>query len=410
MIFKKIFKGTDLDFDISLEKTEYTPGETVRGQLTFHTEKGTRTRQLRLFAVGKESITIKVEESTGGYGSRGSKWDTQTYTEVNTFFSEDLSHLLQKSVDHTTLEDGTIEIPPQSTEVAVEFSLPSENKLYSSYKGKHANVTYTLKATVDIANKLDVNKEKIFSVINHNNNKVRGMPSSEEDDCGAIMENENENENMSPLSTSVVAEPINNNAEKGSYSARFERIFGKNVDHLNKNSGRQYPSFHGMGVNFDLGTLLTKGREKYLKENSQARIELLNRENENDNDDNNNNNNSTIFSPGQTLSGKVTVLLLQNSGANKNENIRGMKITLSGIEHAFAQGFQRVSTIESYDNEIMINRNEENDDGIPFEFQIPKGIKQGYIGRYSEYFWALETKINIAWSSDIVARTIIEIV
>lgn len=55
MIFKKIFKGTDLDFDISLEKTDYTPGETVRGRLALHTEKSSRARQLKLFAEGKES-------------------------------------------------------------------------------------------------------------------------------------------------------------------------------------------------------------------------------------------------------------------------------------------------------------------------------------------------------------------
>jgi hypothetical protein len=48
-----------------------------------------------------------------------------------------------------------------------------------------------------------------------------------------------------------------------------------------------------MGVSFDLGTLFTKGREKYLKENSKARIELLNH----------GNNNNTAFSPGQILRG-----------------------------------------------------------------------------------------------------------
>jgi hypothetical protein len=154
-----------------------------------------------------------------------------------------------------------------------------------------------------------------------------------------------------------------------------------------------------MGVNFDLGALLTKGREKYLKENSEARIDLLNQGND-----------GTVFSPGQTLRGKVIALLLQNSEENKKENIRGMKITLSGIEHAFAQGFQRVSTIEKYENKIEINGNGEDDADIPFEFQIPNGINQNYIGRYSEYFWGLEAKINIAWSSDIIARTIIEIV
>ena len=156
-----------------------------------------------------------------------------------------------------------------------------------------------------------------------------------------------------------------------------------------------------MRVNYDLGTLLTKGREKFLKENSDARIDLLNHEN---------NNNNAVFSPGQTLRGSVIALPLQNLEEEKKKNVRGMKITLSGIEHAFAKGFQRVTTIEKYENKIEINGNGENDAGIPFEFQIPNGINQSYIGRYSEYFWGLEAKINIAWSSDIIARIVIDIV
>jgi len=388
MIFKKIFKGTDLGFDISLEKTDYTPEEIVRGQLTLHTEKSSRARRLKLFAEGKESTAIKVEESTS---SSSNRWDSHTYTEVNTFFSEDLSHLLQKSVSSNTLEDGNLEILPQTKEIAVEFTLPSKNKLFSSYAGKHANITYTLKATADVAKKLDVNKEEIFSVINANNNKVSDMLSSEGSDRATA-----ENENMSFLTTSV-AEPMNNNAEKDSYSARFESIFGKKTEDGTKNRVR-YPKFHGIRVNYDLGTLLTKGREKYLKENSEARIDLLSQ-----------GNNSTVFSPGQTLRGKVIALPLQNL-EEKKKNVRGMKITLSGIEHAFAQGFQRVTTIEKYENKIEINGNGENHAGIPFKFQIPNGINQSYIGRYSEYFWGLEAKINIAWSSDIIAKTLIEIV
>ncbi|MGC1134751.1 MAG: hypothetical protein WA941_18130 [Nitrososphaeraceae archaeon] len=389
MIFKKIFKGTDLDFDISLEKTDYTPEEIVRGQLTLHTEKSSRARRLKLFAEGKESTTIKVEESTSSCSNR---WDSHTYTEVNTFFSEDLSHFLQKSVSSNTLEDGNLEILPQTKEIAVEFTLPSENKLFSSYTGKHANITYTLKATADVAKKLDVNKEEIFSVINANNNKVSNMLSSEGDDRATA-----ENENMS-FSTTSVAEGMNNNVEKDNYSARFESIFDKKTEDGTKNRVR-YPKFHGIRVNYDLGTLLTKGREKYLKENSEARIDLLSQ-----------GNNSTVFSPGQTLRGKVIALPLQNLEEEKKKNVRGMKITLSGIEHAFAQGFQRVTTIEKYENKIEINGNGENHAGIPFKFQIPNGINQSYIGRYSEYFWGLEAKINIAWSSDIIAKTVIEIV
>jgi hypothetical protein len=97
----------------------------------------------------------------------------------------------------------------------------------------------------------------------------------------------------------------------------------------------------------------------------------------------------------------------------KNKKIRGMKISLSGIEKAFAQGVQRVNTIEKYEKNIELNGDENganNDYTILFEFEIPQGVNQSDIGKYSEYFWGLEAKVNIAWSSDINARTIIEIV
>jgi hypothetical protein len=90
-----------------------------------------------------------------------------------------------------------------------------------------------------------------------------------------------------------------------------------------------------------------------------------------------------------------------------------MKIILCGIEYAFAQGLERVNTIEKYEKNIGLKGNEnngDNDNTIPFEFQIPEGINQSYMGKYSEYFWGLEAKVNVAWSSDINARTIIEIV
>lgn len=409
MIFKKLLKGTELEFDVRLEKTDYRPGETVRGLLTLNTEKSSIARQLRLLVEGKESTAISVESHSS---SSSDRWDSHTYNEVNTFFSEDLSHLLQKSVSSNTLEDGTLEILPQTKEISVEFTLPSDINLYSSYKGMHANITYTLKVTADIAKKLDVNKEEQFFVINPNNARVElyhidsdsDTSTSEGDDKSNTITatTESENDNNSFASTSMAEGMSDNNATKESYSTRFDRIFGRKTDHTTEKRGR-YPRFHGMKINYDLGTLLTKGREKFLKENSEAKVELLGQ--------GNNNNNSTVFSPGQTLRGKAIALPLQNLGEeNRKKNVRGMKVTLSGIEHAFAQGFQRVSTIEKYENKIEINGNRENDHGIPFEFQIPNGINQSYMGRYSEYFWGLEAKINIAWSSDIIARTIIEII
>jgi len=195
MIFKKILRGTDLAFDISLEKTQYTPGETVRGILSIKTEKGSKARKLALLAEGRESTTITVTESTG----IGSRRDTtsKTYSEINVFFSRDISHLLQQSIIHSILQDGTLEISPQNKGIAFDFTLPADNSIFSSYKGKYAKITYTVKGTIDIAKKLDVNKEEQFSVINPNNIAVRYSSTNtsldRENNCDTINPDKTEN-------------------------------------------------------------------------------------------------------------------------------------------------------------------------------------------------------------------------
>jgi hypothetical protein len=76
----------------------------------------------------------------------------------------------------------------------------------------------------------------------------------------------------------------------------------------------------------------------------------------------------------------------------------------------FCSGVQRVNTIEKYEKNIELNGNEYGGNNvnntIPFEFEIPQRVNQSYRGKYSEYFWGLEAKVNIAWSSDINARTL----
>lgn len=411
MIFNKILNGTDLTFDISLEKTEYRPGEIVSGRLTLKTEKSCKTRKLVLLAEGTESTIIKASESKGYGSSLDTSRDTttRTYSEINIFFSEDLSHLLQQSASSNTLQDGTLEILPQNNEVAFDFSLPANNNLFSSYKGKHANITYTVKATADIAKKLDVNNEEQFHVINPNNNEVASynsnIPFNGDNNSDAIASTTTiENENI--ISQLPTAEAKEEDARNKNYSARFEQIFGKKSNPTSIHSRPRYFTSDGTGIDFDLGMIFAKGREHFLKENSEARIDLLEHH-----------NNNSPYSPGHTIKGRVILLRSLNQEAevenNKNNNIRGMKIILSGIEYAFAQGLQRVNTIEKYERIIDPNGNENgenNDNTIPFEFQIPEGINQSYIGKYSEYFWGLEAKVNVAWSSDINARTIIVIV
>ena len=403
MIFKKILKGTDLAFDITLEKTHYTPGEIVRGMLSINTEKASKARKLMLLAEGKESITITVTESTG----IGSRRDTtsRTYSETNVFFSKDLSNLLRQSVINNILQDGSLEILPQNKAIAFDFTLPDDNTLFSSYKGKHANITYTVKGTVDIANKLDVNKEERFSVINPNNRTV-GYGSS-----NSSFDVENKSDTINPhtienpenILPSPMTESEEKDVDKGNYEARFEQIFGKKANPTPFKNNPRYLRFTGRGMSFNLETIFAKDREDFLKESTEAKINLTDQS-----------NNITCYSHGHTVRGNILLRLPHNEEEEIRKKIRGMKITLSGIEHAFAQGLQRVTTIEKYDKNIELNGNQiggKNDNNaIPFEFEIPQGVNQSYIGKYSEYFWGLEAKVNIAWSSDLIAKTIIEIV
>jgi len=404
MIFKKILKGTDLAFDISLEKTQYTLGETVRGTLSIKTEKGSKARMLVLLVEGRESTTITETEGTGS----GSRRDTtsKTYSETNNFFSKDLSYLLQQSIIHNILQDGTLEILPQKKVIAFDFTLPADNILFSSYKGKQANITYTVKGTVDIAKKLDVNKEEQFLVINPNNITVGHSSTS------TSFDRENNNSTINLYNTenrknnlpSPTTESEEKDVDKGTYEARFEQIFGRRANAApSKNSSHYLARFTRMGMSFDLETIFAKGREDFLKESAEAKINLIDQS-----------NNIKSYSPGHAVKGDVVIRPLHTKEEEIRSKVRGLKITLSGIEHAFAQGLQRVSTIEKYDKNVQLNRNEiggKNDNNaIPFELVIPQGVRQSYIGKYSEYFWGLEAKVNIAWSSDLIAKTIIEIV
>ena len=414
MIFNKILKGTDLTFDISIEKTEYRKGEIVRGTLSLKTKRLSKARQLMLFAEGKESTIITVSENRGVGNNRDTT--SRTYNELNTFFSKDLSHLLQESISSNILPDGTLEILPQNKVIAFNFTLPADdNNLFSSYKGKHASITYTVKATADIAKKLDVNKEEQFSVINSNNNKIVVYSGNTSFDGGENKSdtintnNIEKEENTLPPSPIIEAkdgeEEEEEDAGKENYGARFEQIFGKDANGASPQNRPRYFRFTETSMNYDLGTIFAKGREHFLKETSEAKINLRDHKDHN-----------VLYSPGRLIKGELILLLRQNKQEEeeKSEKIKGMKITLTGMEHAFAQGLQRVSMIEKHDKNIELNENQiggkNENNAIPFEFEIPRGVNQSYIGKYSEYFWGLEAKVNIPWSSDIIAKTIIEIV
>ncbi|HEU0144928.1 MAG TPA: hypothetical protein VFQ47_09085, partial [Nitrososphaera sp.] len=380
MIFNKILKGTNLAFDISLEKTEYRKGEIVRGTLSLKTKRSSKARQLMLFAEGKESTIITVSENMGANNSRDTT--SKTYRELNIFFSKDLSHLLQESISSNILPDGTLEILPQNKVIAFDFTLPADyNNLFSSYKGKHSSITYAVKATADIAKKLDVNKEQQFSLINSNNKIVSYSGSTTFDaDIKSDTINTNniekeENTLPSPIAEAKDGGEEEKDAGKENYEARFERIFGKNTNRDSPQDRSQYFRLSGTGMNYDLGTIFAKGREHFLKETSEAKINLTDHKDPN-----------VPYSPGHPIKGELILLHSQKEQQEgMREKVKAMKITLSGIEHAFAQGLQRVSTIEKYEKNVKLDGNEDvgkidNNNTIPFEFEIPQGVNQSYIG------------------------------
>ncbi len=44
MIFNKILRGSDLTFDLSLDKIQYRPGENVKGTLSVKAQKSVKAR------------------------------------------------------------------------------------------------------------------------------------------------------------------------------------------------------------------------------------------------------------------------------------------------------------------------------------------------------------------------------
>jgi hypothetical protein len=93
------------------------------------------------------------------------------------------------------------------------------------------------------------------------------------------------------------------------------------------------------------------------------------------------------------------VLLDLATQEKEKKAIRGMKITLVGIERAFARGKKRTSVIEKYEKtiefDIITFSSLYYDKVIQFEFQISDIANESFRGKYSEYLWALEAKVNV---------------
>jgi hypothetical protein len=118
---------------------------------------------------------------------------------------------------------------------------------------------------------------------------------------------------------------------------------------------------------------------------------------------------NNTFSPGDAIRGKIII-----EDSKISPKIRKAELILGAIE--FVQTQRQKKRTEIYPNykekiEGKIEWNKDNNSSvIQFETQIPKDIKRSYLGKYSEYYWLLEAKVDIPWSDDLSARTIIQIV
>jgi len=112
-----------------------------------------------------------------------------------------------------------------------------------------------------------------------------------------------------------------------------------------------------------------------------------------------------IFSPGQIIRGKITI-----EDSKILPKIRKAELILQAIEFVQAQGKKKRTEIyPNYKEKIEWNKDDNSSSIIPFETHIPKDIRRSYIGKYSEYYWLLEAKVDIPWSDDLYDRAIIQL-
>jgi hypothetical protein len=140
------------------------------------------------------------------------------------------------------------------------------------------------------------------------------------------------------------------------------------------------------------GEVLYLGKEGEKKESQPyMRLELETK-----------NNRSAIpkFSPGEIING---LLIIENGGLRR---IKKTIIQLFGVEHT---KWRRSKIIcETIKEEIRYDHNKDMDT-IAFGIQIPKKAKRSYGAKHSEYYWLLETKVDLSDSPDIHTKKIIQV-
>ena len=116
----------------------------------------------------------------------------------------------------------------------------------------------------------------------------------------------------------------------------------------------------------------------------------------------NSNNGIPIFPPGGIIRGKLKV---ENCGMKK---VKKAIIQLLGIERSRGLPFGDIG-MESIRKKIKYDE-DGKDNTIAFEIQIPQNAERSYNAKYSEYYWILETKIDISGHYDIHAKRIIQVI
>ena len=145
-------------------------------------------------------------------------------------------------------------------------------------------------------------------------------------------------------------------------------------------------------MTYTFGDALYLGKEKEKKE-SQPYLSLE-LETKNETSD------MPKFSQGEIIKG---LLIVENGGIRR---VKKGIIQLFGIEHSKWRRSRIIS--DTIKEEISYDQNKDMDT-IAFGIQIPKKAKRSYSAKHSEYYWLLETKVDLSSSPDIHAKRVIQV-
>ena len=97
------------------------------------------------------------------------------------------------------------------------------------------------------------------------------------------------------------------------------------------------------------------------------------------------------------------ILIVENAGLRR---VKKATIRVFGIEHSIWRRSILIS--ETIKEEIRYDHNKDMDT-IAFGIQIPKKAKRSYRAKHSEYYWLLETRVDLSGSPDIHAKRVIQV-